>query len=193
MDLTLGRIKRRPFDDTEVHELKSRVVDGMQVMGSKSAYLRDDGMQVKVVLKLTAESSCKEQTYEIPGCNNRLTVGAVRCLVDFTLCLLKIFTERGYFLPLLLYERSPAVVNGKCGARRSIRYRADSCRYGAGVLINHIRCSRDRKAVLPYAHGAELKSAVKSSDQGKTCVLPEVSIITVGSVAVYCVQHGHFS
>ena len=61
------------------------------------------------VLKLTAESSCKEQTYKIPACNNHLTVGAVRCWVDFTLCLLKIFTERGYFLPSLLYERSPAV------------------------------------------------------------------------------------
>ena len=53
------------------------------------------------------------------------------------------------------------------------------------MLINHNRCSRDCKAVLPYAHAAELKSTVKSSDQWKTCVLPEVNIITVGSVAVY--------
>ena len=31
------------------------------------------------VLKLTAGRSCKEQTYEIPWCNNHLTVGAVCC------------------------------------------------------------------------------------------------------------------
>ena len=77
-----------------------------------------DGLDT--VLKFTAESSCKEQTYEIPGWNNHFTVGAVRRLVDFTLCLLKIFTERGCFLPPPLYEEVNHSVNGKCGARRSI-------------------------------------------------------------------------
>ena len=43
MDLTLGSIKRRPFDDSEVHELKSRVVDGMQVMGSESSEQQKTG------------------------------------------------------------------------------------------------------------------------------------------------------
>ena len=106
------------------------------------------------------------------------------------MCLLKIFTERSYFLPPPLYARSPAVWTESVVRGARFWYRADSCRHWAGVLINHIRCSRDRKAVLPYAHGAEQKSAVKSSDQGKTCVLPEVNIITVGSVAVFVCNVG---
>ena len=73
------------------------------------------------VLKLTAESSCKEQTYEIPACNNHLTVGAVCRLVDITLCLLKIFTERGYFFTTSAVREVTRSVNGKCGARRLSR------------------------------------------------------------------------
>ena len=42
MDLAL------PFDDSEVHELKSRVIDGMQVNGIRVVTTAEDGADVPI-------------------------------------------------------------------------------------------------------------------------------------------------